>query len=94
MGVDEDAGKILEYLYLQDEPVSQQTLFDVSDLSDDQIRTALDTLEEQLLIDIGLSPDDAPYDDIAITDQGTGTIESAGVFSDTFDTQERPNVPA
>lgn len=84
MSVEEDAGQILEYLYLQDEPVSQQTLFDASDLSEDEIRTALDELEERLLVEIGLTSNDAPYDDISITEKGADTIETGGAFSEAF----------
>jgi hypothetical protein len=50
----------------------------VSDRFDQTIRAALDILEDQVLVDIGLSPDDVPYDAIAITAQGTETIETTG----------------
>lgn len=85
MTVDDDAGRILEYLYMADEPIDQKTLFDASDLTDADIRAALDELEDRLFIDIGISPDDAPYEDITITEKGTDTIETVGAFSDEFD---------
>lgn len=84
MSVEEDAGRILEYLYLQNEPVSQQTLFDASDISDNDVRAALDELEERLLVEIGLSPDDAPYEDISITEKGEDTVETSGAFNEAF----------
>lgn len=82
----EDAGRILEYLYLhKGDSLTQQTLFDASDLSRDEIRDALDHLEERMLVDLGLSPEDAPYEDIAITEKGVDMIETVGAFSDEFD---------
>ncbi len=83
---DEDAGKVLEYLYMhQNGDITQETLFNVSDLSENTIRDALDKLEEQLLVEIGISPTDAPYENISITEQGIDTIETTGAFSDAFD---------
>lgn len=82
-----DAGRILEYLYMhQNELITQETLFKKSDLSDEDIRTALDELEERLLVDIGISPDEASYEDITITDKGIDTIETENAFHDTFNT--------
>lgn len=85
MGTEEDAGKILEYVYLQDEPVTEETLFEASELSDEEVRAALDELEERMLVEIGLSPDDAPYEDITLTAKGVDTIETSGLFHEEFD---------
>lgn len=86
MGTDKDAGDVLEYLYLnQETPVDASDIFDASDLSRDDVQAALDELEERMLIDIGLKPDEGGYEDVSLTTEGVDTIETKGSFLDVFD---------
>lgn len=85
MTAEQDAADVLEYLYLnQQTPVDAAELFDVSRLSRDAVRDALDRLEDQMLVDIGVKPDEGGYEDVSITEKGCDTVETVGAFQDEF----------
>ncbi len=87
MSVDEDAGDVLEYLYLKQEtPVDASEIFAASDLSHDAVRDALDRLEDKLLVEVGVKPEGGGYEDVSLTAEGLDTIEDEGAFIEAFGT--------
>ncbi|MDY6769336.1 MAG: hypothetical protein SVU88_00015 [Candidatus Nanohaloarchaea archaeon] len=83
MGTAEDAGDVLQYIYLnRGEPLTDQVIADASGLSVDEVQDALDELEERLLVTLGVDE----YSDVELTEAGRDRIEEAGAFESEFDT--------
>lgn len=81
MGTEDDAGRVLEYVYLnRGETLTDEKIAEASGLSVEEVRDALDELEERLLVTLGLEG----YSDVQMTEEGRGKIEESGAFEEEF----------
>lgn len=72
-----EADNILEFIYYnQHKPLSTAEIAEQTDLPPAKVEKALNELEENYLINIGIKADSAHYQDITITADGERSVES------------------